>query len=88
MVNISMSKWKLVTNDDSQGFILGFGLFKIFVINMSSGVLSQFAGNSKMCGGVNVLEGRDAIQRSLDRLERYACVNLMKLNKANARSSS
>jgi len=47
--------------------------------------LSKFANDSKLCGVVDMLEGRGAIQRDLDRLERWACVNCMKFNKAKCK---
>ena len=87
-VNGSMSKWRLVTSAIPQGLVLGPVLFNIFVGNMHSGIkctFSKFADNSKLSGAVYMLEGKDAIQRDLDMLERWVHANLMKFNKVKCR---
>ncbi|GAB0187403.1 cAMP-dependent protein kinase inhibitor alpha [Grus japonensis] len=71
-----------------QGLVLGLVLFNIFVSDMDSGIectLSKFADAAKLCGEVNTLEGKDVVQRDLDRLERWAHVNLMKFSKAKCK---
>jgi len=63
-------------------------LFNIFVGNMDSGTECtpcNFADDTKLCGVVNTLEGRDAIQRDPDRPGRWACVNLLKFNKSKGK---
>ena len=63
-------------------------LFNIIVGDMDSwieGTLSKFVDGTKLCGAVTMLEGRNAIQKDLDRLERWDCGNLMKFNKAKCK---
>lgn len=59
--------------------------FRCSLVNrLDSGMectLSQFVDNAKLHGTVSTLEGRDVIQRDLDRLERWACMVLTKFNK-------
>ena len=59
-----------------------------FVSNTDNGMertLRKLASNTKLCGAVDVLEGKDAIQGDPDRLERWVCVNLMKFNKVKCK---
>ena len=65
--------------------MLGTILFSIFIKDIDSGIecsLSMFADGAKLWDVVNTPEGRDAIQRDLDRLEQWAQVNLMSFNKS------
>ncbi|KAJ7403112.1 rna-directed dna polymerase from mobile element jockey-like [Pitangus sulphuratus] len=60
----------------------------MFISGIGSGiesVHSKLADERKLSGAVDTLEGRDAIQRDLDRLEKWVPENLLKFNKAECK---
>ncbi|XP_055554167.1 uncharacterized protein LOC129734575 [Falco cherrug] len=75
LVNSLMSKWKPGTSGIPQGSILGPKLINIFINDTVSGIectLSKSADTTKLSDAVDSLEGRDVIQRELNRLEEQA----------------
>ena len=69
----------------TQESVLGPVLFNIFISDIDDGTectLTKFADGTNLISAVDAAEGKDAIQRELEKLRRWALVNLVRYNKA------
>ena len=86
VVNGSVSGWRSAMRGVPQKSLLGPLLFNISDIH--SGIehtLSKPVDDTKRCGAADMPEGRDAIQRDLDRLQQWTQANLRRFNKSKCK---
>ena len=85
VVRSNMYRWRSVTKGVNQGSIFKLVLFNIFINDTDGGTectLSKFVEDTKLSGAFDKIEGRDTIQKNMDRLEELAHENLLRYNKS------
>jgi len=89
VVNSLMSRWMSVTSGVPQeSILLGPVLFNMFISDIDREIECtprEFADDTKLSGADDTPEGWVVIQRNLDNLEKWACANLMRFNKAKCK---
>lgn len=82
LVNDSKSRWGPITNGDPQRSILGLILFKIFISDTMGLCTLSKSADCTQSDMADTTEGRDAILRDLEKLEKWTNENLIRFNKS------
>lgn len=83
-MNRIKSSQKLITSGNPHGSIMELTFLNTLIDDLDRGIkdtLSKFADDTKRGGSADLLEGRNALQRDLDRLSQWTEINCVSFSK-------